>query len=255
LSVYPINHKGGYASNGNATDNDQITESTKLGWSEKDYVTVGASATTLTVTLPAKADLGSITGTVTCDETNASADCSGWIDAWNGTDGKGVLVSSNGAFTIKGLTAATYELNYWANSGLVLNKSNVVVTANAVTTANVTKDLANMLKAITGTVTGTLTDVYVVLIKTDGITPEVINTTTIDSSGNFSFGAMPKAKSGKALVVAAAKRTVNADNSTSVKFDNAIEVSDVAGTVNGTGINAANINDFVTDLSAVANGY
>ena len=252
VMAFPMNHRGGYASNGNGSDNDTIDISTKLSWSESDFMNVTGDRV-FTITLESAADVGEINGTVVCDENNASADCSGWIDAWSGTDGKGVMVESDGSFTIKGLLPDTYELNYWGNNGITLKKSDVTVVENSSTNVEITKDLTSMLESITGTVTATdLTDVRVVLIETDGTNFEVISDTELDESGNFIFGAMPKASSGYAYVVAAATRTYNADYSSSIKFDNELEVFDASGTV---GLPTLNNEDFVTDLIAVANQY
>ena len=252
LAAFPMNHKGGYASNGNGTADDQITQSTKLSWDEQDYVTVNSgSATTITITLPTANEVGEINGTVTCDDTNASADCSGWIDAWSGTDGKGVMVAGDGTYEIKGLEAGTYEVNYWGNTGIALRASADVV-ADAVTTLDVAKVATEMI-TIDGTVTsGTaaLSEIYVVLIETDGVNYEVINTAEIDGAGYYIFPEMQKTPSGKALVVAAATRTVQADYSTAVVFDDAIEVFDAAGTV---GMPTLSIDNFAGGLTATAN--
>jgi hypothetical protein len=93
-----------------------------------------------------------------------------------------------------------------------------------------------------------LTDIYVVLIETDGTNYEVINTTELDGNGAFSFGEMPKPSSGEAYVVAAAKRTYNDDYSSSLKFDEAIDVMD-----SNISIPTLVTEDFATGLSAVAN--
>ncbi len=224
LLVFPMNHIGGYVSNGDGNDNDTISSGTTLytiGWNEKDLIDV-TNSTTITVSLPAAADLGSIDGNVTC----GSTDCSGWIDAFDDNFGKGSPVNSDGTFEIKGMIAGTYEVNYWAYAqdlnGLMLQKTDVVVTSGSVTTITLAKEASDMYSSITGKINDQ--DAYAILIKTDGTSWEVIATKEINESGDFIFGELPKPATGKTYLVAAAKRTKSTDYSSSVQFTQPIDL-------------------------------
>ena len=134
-----------------------------------------------------------------------------------------------------------------------LQQSDVSVVANSVTDITITKDLTNMFSSITGTVTAAdLTDVFVVLIETDGTSFEVINGVEVDGNGDYSFEAMPKTPAGKALVIAVAKRTYDSSYASTVVFDEEVELYDADGAV---GLPALNNEDFATGLTAVANEY
>jgi hypothetical protein len=248
ISVYPSNHKGGYGSDGDTDQNETITAITKLSWDNKDYLGLTSNAT-IHVTLPSLETLGDINGSVVCGE----SDCSGWIEAWNGTDGKGIMVQSDGTFSIKGLEAGDYDVSYWSNTGLYLETATrVSVNANSVTTISLEKEESNMISSITGTISANnLTGISAVLIKTDGSEFEVVGVAKLDESGYFSFDSRTKPKAGEALVVAAAKRTFNDDFSSSIKFDEATEVYDSANSVDMP--SSLETEDFATGLSATAN--
>jgi len=237
VSIFPSNHKGGYASNGDGYYGDQITTATKLSWGESDFVTVNGE-TTITITLPSKDTLGEINGTVVC----GAEDCSGWIDISNNNDGKGTVVSSDGTFEIKGLSTGDYQVTYWAdNSNLVL-ESNVIVEAQTVKTLNITKSDSEVFTSISGTIDDESS--YAVLIKTDGTSWEVIATAQLNN-GNFEFGEMTQPSSSKTYLVAAAKKTFNADGSSSSKF---VDKSDMIDLVSTNNIDISSL-DFGTTLT------
>jgi hypothetical protein len=224
ITVFPSNHKGGYGSDGDDTNDETITAITNLGWNKKDYITIDGE-TSITVTLPSKATLGVISGTVTC----GTDDCSGWIEAFNDTDGKGTEVDSNGSFTIKGLEAGSYEVNYKSNSGLNLSELNVMVTADSTTTLNISKIAENVV-SISGNITGP-NGVNAVLLKTDGTTWVPVLTKPLDENGNFDFGEFTKPIVSKTYYVAGGIVAQTA-NGFSVQYGGAVEAGNSGITLN-----------------------
>merc|ERR1712065_65209 len=85
------------------------------------------------------------------------------------------------------------------------------VVANTITTANLTPPTGADVLDINGTVDASnLSDMRIVLIKTDGNSFEIIDETEVNSTdGSFSFGEKPKPTSGKAYYVAVSKRVIN----------------------------------------------
>jgi hypothetical protein len=200
IMVFPMNHKGGYASNGDSTNNQPVTSFTKIGWSEYDKVEVNGTAVNVTVTLPLATAVGNIAGTVTCGLTSG---CAGWIDAWNSNGGKGAMVDTNGSYKIKGLDDGNYSVSYSSYDGTIsLNSENVVVTPNATTPLNLEKTADNVY-SVSGNISGPV-GTYAALIKTNGSTYEVVATRQLDDSYNFSFGEVAKPATGKAYYVVGA---------------------------------------------------
>lgn len=217
VMVFPMNHKGGYASDGDGTDDSAVDATsatlTKLGWNEQDQITVDGEET-ITVTLPQADTLGSISGIVQC----GSDDCSGWVDAWNTQSAKGSVVESDGTFEIKGLEVGTYELTYWSYlENVILSDASVEVTANTNTEVNsLVKSETTTYGDINGTVTTSVNGVYVSLLETDGTNWEFVSSTDIKSDGSYSFGSMPKV-SGKEYYVVGTTLT-RGESSYEVKY-------------------------------------
>ena len=243
LLVFPMNHRGGFLSDDSSSDNTIATATdtfTKIGWSEVDSFTIDTDEV-ITVSLPSLATLKEINGTVVCKDTTSDgvdnndvdANCEGWIDAWSGTTGKGTIVNSDGTFTIKGLEATNYDLTYWSFdqslNGFTLESTADVSSAD-VNNITIKKEAGSTIESITGRVTKASEhdyDYYVVLIESTGGTNwEVIANTVPDAStGDFSFGSMPK-PTGKSLTVVIAARTFTGGAS-SVSFANTnIEIYD-----------------------------
>ena len=249
LLLFPMNHKGGQASNGDGTPDEALTDFNTLSWTNADKITV-SDAVTVTVALTNSNDLKEVNGTVICkDTTNDSTDnndddanCGGWIDAWNGQTGKGSMVNNNGTFEIKGLDSTNYELNYMSFDGsLLLNKADVNVTTASEFDVVIKKEAGQNIESITGRVTTSESNHYVVLIEYDGSNWKVIANEQVDENGDYSFGAMPK-PSGKSLVVAVAGRTFTASGASTTAFDSgAVEVFDAEDSMD--------IPDLGTDLT------
>ena len=120
VMIHPQNHKGGLLITGTgdvADANETIAPGATVttfswDWSRADKITV-AGDQAYTITLPAAADLKSISGTVSGV---TGGDMSGWIHVWSPTvEGNGAEVAVDGTFTIKGLTAAdNYAVEYWS---------------------------------------------------------------------------------------------------------------------------------------------
>ena len=237
MMVFPMNHKGGYASNGDSTENESLTAFTKLGWSHYDNVVVSDSALNVTVTLPLAVDLRAISGTVT----TGSSDNSGWIEAWSETlgIGKGTIVDTNGSFEIKGLgSASDYELTFYsfnpALNDLTLVTSGVDVSSGNVVDATVQKSLSTTIESITGTVSNVGNndniDYYVALVEYDGVTQKNVANAIPDENGDFSFGTRPK-PTNKSLTVVVVGRTFTNGTSSITYGDTAVEVYDQNGNI------------------------
>lgn len=241
LLVFPYNHNGGFASDGDGTpDETDVSAYTKLSWDEEDYLNVNGD-TNVTVTLPSAASLGDVNGTVDC----GNADCSGWINVFNETEAKGTSVKANGVYSVKGLSAGDYDITYWSNTSNLILESNVTVIAEQ----TVTEDLAKSGQSVFSDISGDINDTsaYAVLIKTDGTTWEVIATSQVDSGdGSFSFGEVIQPVATKTYLVGAAKRTFNANGSSSVKF---VPEENMVDVVSGNSIDTSGLN-FGTTLDA-----
>jgi hypothetical protein len=224
LMVFPTEHKGGYASNGNGIDDENITEANTTGWDEYDNFVVDSDET-FTMTFPAANTLGDVNGTVNC----GVADCSGWINIYNDTEAKGSPVDSNGIYTVKGLSAGDYEVVYSSyNSNLIL-EDNVTVVAEQTTTKDLTKSGVETFSDISGSLDNS--NAYVVLIKADATTWEIVLATELDDSNNFTFGEIVKPSAGSTYLVAAAKRTFTSTGS-SIKISHANNMVDVISSRN-----------------------
>ena len=236
LSVSTSHHGGGFVNDGDNTGGEALETFTALSWEEskRDIVSVNGQDVTITITLADLASFGTISGTVDCDgDSNSSTgDCSGWIEASSSASGAGVVVTSNGSYEINGLSAGTYELNYnsWnLDPAVFIIDENVSVVANTITTANLTPPTGADVLDINGTVDASnLSDMRIVLIKTDGNSFEIIDETEVNSTdGSFSFGEKPKPTSGKAYYVAVSKRVINQTTfAMTTSFDKITKVSD-----------------------------
>lgn len=190
VMIHPHNHRGGLINNGNNTANETITANSTVtsfdwNWEKADKISVSNNSS-YTITLPSSANLKSISGTVNLGDGDIEA---GWIHAWNDTDGNGAEVASDGSFEIKGLTAGTYTLEYWAwnDSGDFIRVAEVSINDN-VTNYPIQKSATQY--TYTGTVTniseGANTKVSVLLLDIDGNDNkwEVIDTVEIGELAN-----------------------------------------------------------------------
>ncbi|MEA3352819.1 MAG: hypothetical protein U9Q33_03240 [Campylobacterota bacterium] len=229
VMIHPQNHKGGIITNGDGNANDTIAADATVSsftwdWSKADKISVSGTQA-YTITLPAAADMKSISGTVSGV---TGGDMSGWIHAWSPTvDGNGAEVASDGTFTIKGLTAADdYTIEYWSwtQPDMIKQALGVWDSVDEITSSSTNENITDVSVAKSATIhtfAGILTNLSagsntfsILLIDfIDADNWEVIEEAeagTLDNAGTYDYTFnVPPALASHKYIVAVGMKTVD----------------------------------------------
>lgn len=267
VMIHPQNHKGGLLMDGSgdtsADANETIAPDTTVttfswDWSKADKITVSGNQA-YTITLPAAADLKSITGTVSGI---TGSDMSGWIHAWSPTaEGNGAEVSSDGTFTIKGLTAADdYTIEYWSWTQDEMIKMADVNVTNDVTSLSVTK--SSTVHTLAGQVDNgdgstAVSNAVALLIDIDsgngtidtGDSWKVIDDSAVDTNISYIFNVPPPLNNHYYLVAVGVEDRNATSGATTFNVINPAQDSNIQ-----VGSNTGNDSSNVTDINASVDG-